>query len=90
MTPSLPLLKVRSAPRGAPRRMTIVVSAKEASRAVERNRIRRRLRAALVEVGVHPSRAVTLVGTAGVKNAPFKTLVESVRNALTSFNKDHG
>lgn len=90
MTPPPLLLRVRPAPRGALRRMTIVVSAKETPRAVERNRIRRRLWAALVEAGVRPSRAAVLVGTTHVKNVAFKTLVLGVRNALASFDKDHG
>lgn len=90
MTPLPPLLRVRSAPRGSLRRMTIVVSAKEAPRAVERNRIRRRLRAALAEVGIPPSRPISLIGTASVKDAPFGALVESVRSAITSFNNNNG
>lgn len=55
---------------------------RSAGTAVVRNRIRRRLRAAVLAYG--PARAdVILVGRAGVQDLPFAALEEHVRTALS-------
>jgi ribonuclease P protein component len=59
-------------------------SARSAGTAVKRNRIRRRLRAALAEVShrVRPGRRVVVLGKTGVLVAPWDELCRAVANLL--------
>lgn len=79
MTLRDPLLRARSAPRGGKRALTISVSRKEAPRAVMRNRIRRRIRAAIAKVGAKPERPTMLIAGKRVASAPFGEIVEEIR-----------
>lgn len=51
--------------------------------AVVRNRVKRRLRAALAEVGLLPGRDYVVIGTAAVASAPFPTLCGWLRAAVS-------
>ena len=51
--------------------------------AVVRNRVKRRLRAALVEVGLPPGRDYVVIGTATVASVPFTTLCGWLRAAVS-------
>ena len=61
-----------------------VVSSKVASRAVDRNRIKRRARAALSEyIQVHPRPTVVLYAKKGATKASFADIQKDIENLLS-------
>ena len=85
----LPLLAIRKLPyrprHGEPYRpcplVGIVISKKTLARAVDRNRARRRLRAALAELSLPPCRAIVMPNKEA-KAAPFSELKRQLEAAL--------
>ncbi len=67
-----------------PAKFTVVVSVKTAKRAVERNAIKRRLRAALRELApmVCSGATVALIGQTASVKADFRDLVEQIKKAF--------
>jgi ribonuclease P protein component len=62
--------------------VVITVSRKDVPLAVTRNRIRRRIRAALAKTGSKPTHAVMIIGNARVAKAPFKELLEELNKTF--------
>ncbi|MDE0600700.1 MAG: ribonuclease P protein component [bacterium] len=75
-------LTVVSAPNATDRTGIGLVAGRRVGTAVVRNRAKRRLRAALAEVGAPPGRDYVIVATRQVAEVPFRTLVEWLRDAL--------
>ncbi|MXW69266.1 MAG: ribonuclease P protein component [Acidimicrobiia bacterium] len=75
-------LSVISAPNTTDRTGIGLVAGRRVGTAVVRNRAKRRLRAALAEVGPPPGRDYVVVATRQVAEVPFRTLVEWLRAAL--------
>lgn len=73
---------VVSAPNATNRTGIGLVAARRVGTAVVRNRAKRRLRAALAEVGPPPGRDYVIVATRQVAEVPFRTLVEWLKDAL--------
>lgn len=77
-----PLVRIRAAPPHTERHFTIVVPKAQAPRAVARNRIRRRIRAALPRTDRIPYAPITIIASSRVLTVPFKELVEQLASAV--------
>jgi ribonuclease P protein component len=78
-------LKVRNAPQKGKSALIISVSRKAAPHAVTRNRIRRRIRAALSKAGIKPKRPIMLVAEARAAEVPFLELLEEIRRTFRNY-----
>jgi ribonuclease P protein component len=86
------IVQMRDRRDDAPARVGFTVS-KKVGNAVERNRVRRRLREivkqATGEAG-HPGRDYVLIGRRAGLNVPFGGLLEDFKSALRRLNEGHG
>lgn len=81
-------LTVVSAPTAADRTGIGLVAGRRVGTAVVRNRAKRRLRAALAEVGLPPGRDFVIVASRQVAEVPFRTVVEWLGAALETVIED--